>query len=99
MIIEGAVNSQAFEASVEHILAPSLLAGQIVVLDNLSGNIGARVRQLVEARGCELLFLPTYPPDYSPIEETFSKLKAFLRRGGPGRTRPFKKALDKPWRR
>lgn len=51
MIIEGAVNSQAFEASVEHILAPSLLAGQIVVLDNLSGNIGARVRQLVEARG------------------------------------------------
>ncbi len=73
MIIEGSVNALAFEAYVEQIPAPSLVAGQIVVLDNLSGNIGARVRQLIEARGCELLFLPAYSPDYSPIEETFSK--------------------------
>jgi transposase len=80
MIIEGAVNALAFEAYVEQILAPSLSAGQIVVLDNLSAHKGARVRQLIEARGCELLFLPAYSPDYSPIEETFSKLKAFLRR-------------------
>jgi transposase len=70
------------EAYVEHILAPSLVAGQIVVLDNLSAHKGARVRQLIEARGCELLFLPAYSPDDSPIEETFSKLKAFLRRMG-----------------
>lgn len=82
MIIEGAVNARAFEAYIEHILAPSLSAGQIVVLDNLSVHKGARVRQLIEARGCELLFLPAYSPDYSPIEETFSKLKAFLRRIG-----------------
>ena len=53
-----------------------------MVLDNLSAHKGARVRQLIEARGCELLFLPAYSPDYSPIEETFSKLKAFLRRVG-----------------
>jgi transposase len=82
MIIEGSVNALAFEAYVEHILAPSLVAGQIVVLDNLSAHKGARVRQLIEAKGCELLFLPAYSPDYSPIEETFSKLKAFLRRLG-----------------
>jgi transposase len=82
MIIEGAVNAVAFEAYVEHILVPSLSTGQIVVLDNLSVHKGARVRQLIEARGCELLFLPAYSPDYSPIEETFSKVKAFLRRAG-----------------
>ena len=82
MVIEGAVNARAFEAYVEHILAPSLRAGQIVVLDNLSIHKGLRVRQLIEARGCELLFLPAYSPDYSPIEMTFSKVKAFLRRVG-----------------
>jgi transposase len=86
MIIEGAVNAQAFEAYVEHLLAPSLRAGQIVVLDNLRVHKGARVRELIEARGCELFFLPAYSPDYSPIEETFSKVKAFLRRVG-ARTR------------
>ena len=82
MILEGSVNTLAFEAYVEHLLAPSLVAGQIVVLDNLSAHKGARVRQLIEARGGELLVLPAYSPDYSPIEETCSKLKAFLRRVG-----------------
>jgi transposase len=82
MIIEGAVNALAVEAHVEQILAPGLEPGQIVVLDNLSVQKGARVRQLIEARGCELRFLPAYSPDCSPIEETFSKVKAFLRRVG-----------------
>lgn len=82
MSIEGAVNAAAFDVYVEHILAPSLLPGQIVVLDNLSVHKGARVRQLIEERSCQLLFLPAYWPDYSPIEETCSKLKAFLRRPG-----------------
>ena len=82
MIIEGSVNGQVFESYVEQILAPCLVAGQIVVLDNLIAHKGARVRQLIEERGCELFFLPAYSPDYSPIEETFSKLKAFLRRVG-----------------
>jgi transposase len=82
MLIEGSVNAVAFEAYVEHILAPSLMVGQIVVLDNLSAHKGARVRHLIEERGCELLFLPAYSPDYSPIEETFSKVKTFLRKVG-----------------
>ncbi len=80
MIIEGAANGVAFEAYVEHILVPSLVKGQIVVMDNLRVHKSARVRQLIEERGCQLLFLPAYSPDFSPIEEAFSKVKAYLRR-------------------
>ena len=94
MIIEGSVNALAFEAYVEHILAPSLSAGQIMVLDNLSVHKGVRVRQLIEARGCELLFLPAYSPDCSPIEETFSKVKAFLRRVGTRTREALQEAID-----
>jgi transposase len=80
MIIEGAANGAAFEAYVEHVLVPSLVKGQIVVMDNLRVHKSARVRQLIEEQGCHLLFLPAYSPDFSPIEEAFSKVKAFLRR-------------------
>jgi len=80
MIIEGAANSAAFEAYVEHILVPSLHQGQIVVMDNLRVHKTARVRQLIEDKGCQLRFLPAYSPDFSPIEEAFSKLKTGLRR-------------------
>ena len=63
MLIEGAVNAQVFEAYLEHILLPSLEPGQIVIMDNLSVHKGVRVRQLIEAQGCQLLFLPAYSPD------------------------------------
>ncbi len=86
MLLEGATNTAAFEVYLEQILLPSLAPGQIVVMDNLSAHKGARVRQLIEERGCQLLFLPAYSPDFSPIEETFSKIKAYLRRLG-ARTR------------
>lgn len=82
MVMQGAVKTLAFEAYVKHILVPSLEPGQVVVLDNLSVHKGARVSQLVEACGCKLLFLPAYSPKCSPIEETFSKHKAFLFRVG-----------------
>jgi transposase len=68
------------------VLAASLSPGQIVVLDNLSVHKGERVRQAIEAKGCQVLFLPAYSPDFAPIEEAFSKLKAWLRRLG-ARTR------------
>lgn len=71
-------------------LAPSLQAGQIVVMDNLQAHKSTRVRLAIEAKGCQLLFLPGYSPDLSPIEEAFSKLKTVLRRAG-ARTR---EALD-----
>jgi transposase len=86
LMLDGAADGAAFESYVEQILAPSLRPGQMVILDNLSIHLGARVRQAIEERSCRLLFLPAYSPDFSPIEEAFSKLKAFLRREG-ARTR------------
>jgi transposase len=86
LILEGSANTPAFELYVEQVLAPSLQLGQIVVMDNLQAHKSARVRQAIEAKGCQLLFLPGYSPDLSPIEEAFSKLKTALRRAG-ARTR------------
>jgi transposase len=86
MILEGSANAAAFEIYVEQLLLPSLHAGDIVVMDNLRAHKGERVRQAIEAKGCQVLFLPGYAPDFSPIEETFSKLKSYLRRTG-ARTR------------
>jgi transposase len=80
LAVEGGTTAAVFEAYVERVLAPSLSSGQVVVLDNLSAHKGDRVSELVEARGAELLFLPSYSPDFSPIEEAFSKLKSSLRR-------------------
>jgi transposase len=73
LILEGPADSTAFEISIEQILAPSLQAGQIVIMDNLSTHTGAKVRQALAAKECQLLFLPSYSPDLSPIEEAFSK--------------------------
>ena len=66
--MEGATQTAAFELYVEHILGPSLELGQIVVMDTLRVQKGERVRQIIEARGCHVLFLPAYSPDFSPIE-------------------------------
>jgi transposase len=76
----GSTKKAVFEAYVEQVLAPTLSEGQVVILDNLGAHRGARVREFVEARGCELVFLPPYSPDFSPIEEAFSKIKALLRK-------------------
>jgi transposase len=86
LAVEGPTTREVFEAYLEKILAPELLPGQIVVMDNLSSHKGSRVRELVEGRGCELLYLPPYSPDLNPIEEAFAKIKALLRRVG-ARTR------------
>jgi transposase len=70
---------EVFEAYVEQILAPALCPGQVVVMDNLTAHKGERVRELIERRGCTLLYLPPYSPDLNPIEEAFSKIKGTLR--------------------
>ncbi len=80
MTVEGGTTTEVFEAYVEQVLAPALVPGQVVVLDNLAAHHAARARELVEARGCRLVFLPAYSPDFSPIEEAFSKVKALLRK-------------------
>jgi transposase len=84
--VEGAMDTAAFVVYVDAVLGPTLQPGQIVVLDNLSVHQAAHIRMLIEARGCELWYLPAYSPDLNPIEEAFSKLKAGLRRLG-ARTR------------
>ena len=76
------MNAEAFEAYVERFLTPTLKRGQIVVMDNLSVHKSHRVERLVEAAGCELVFLPPYSPDMNPIEKAFSKVKAALRKVG-----------------
>ena len=78
-IVDGAVNREVFEAFVEQVLAPTLRAGDIIVMDNLSSHKGVRVRQLIESRGANLVFLPPYSPDLNPIELAFAKLKQLLR--------------------
>ena len=65
-----------FITYVERILGPTLLPGQIVVLDNYSIHTDGRIREMIEEKGCELRFLPTYPPDFNPTENAFSKIKA-----------------------
>ena len=82
MAVEGSTDRAVFEAYVEHALAPTLGSGQVVVVDNLSAHKPARVRELIEERGCELIYLPAYSPELNPIEEAFSKLKDMLRRAG-----------------
>jgi transposase len=62
------------------VLAPSLKEGQLVVMDNLGAHRPKRVRELIEARGCQLSYLPSYSPDYNPIEEAFAKIKDLLRK-------------------
>ena len=82
MTVEGATDAEAFEAYVEHFLAPSLSEGRVVVLDGLGAHRTEKVRELVQARGADLLFLPSYSPDLNPIEEAFSKIKALVRKAG-----------------
>jgi transposase len=80
LTVEGATTREVFEAYLEHVLVPSLRPGQVVVMDNLTSHKGGRVRELIESRGCALLYLPPYSPDYNPIEQAFSKVKALVRR-------------------
>jgi transposase len=81
LTVEGATTSVVFETYVEQVLAPSLRRGQVVVMDNLSAHKGGRIRDLIEGQGCELLYLPSYSPDFNLIEEAFSKIKGLLRKG------------------
>jgi transposase len=79
IVLEGSVDSKIFDLFIRDYLCPTLLPGQIVILDNLAAHGSESVRSAIEAKGCELLFLPPYSPDFSPIELAFSKIKEYLR--------------------
>jgi len=90
----GAFNGEAVAAWARDVLCPLLRPGQVVVMDNASIHKGAAVREAIEAAGCRLLFLPSYSPDFNPIELAISKLKAALRRIGARTQDALDAALD-----
>jgi transposase len=79
-VIDGPINGETFRAYVEQLLLPTLVEGDLVVMDNLGSHKGDEVRKMIEAAGAKLLFLPPYSPDLNPIEQLFAKLKALLRK-------------------
>jgi transposase len=80
LAVEGSTTAEVFETYLEHVLLPELEEGQVIIMDRLPAHKRGRVRELIEGRGCELVYLPSYSPDYNPIEEAFSKIKEILRR-------------------
>jgi transposase len=104
MAVEGATTARVFETYVKGLLAPALRPGQVVVMDNLGAHRPRRVRELVEERGCELIYLPPYSPDFNPIEEALSKVKHLLRkstysgRSAPALRRPSSRRWVEHWR-
>ena len=89
-VLSGPINRAAFETYVERVLVPELRPGDIVIMDNLSSHKGPKTRELIEAAGARLLFLPPYSPDFNPIEKAFSKLKALLRKAA-------ERTVDRLW--
>lgn len=79
MTIESPTDGEVFLAYLEQVLGPRLQPGHVVVMDNLAAHKVAGVRQLIEARGAQLLYLPPYSPDFNPIEQAWSKIKQLLR--------------------
>jgi transposase len=90
MMIEGATASDVFRAYVREVLCPTLREGDMIIADNLSAHKAAGVQEASAAAGARLLYLPPYSPDLNPIEQCWSKIKAFLR-AAKARTR---EALD-----
>lgn len=85
MTVAGAVDTLCFDAYLERVLAPSLRCGDVVVLDNLGAHRASRIEAVAARRGARVLWLPPYSPDFSPIENCWSKIKTYLR-GAKART-------------
>lgn len=91
-IIDGPINGELFTIYAEQVLAPTLVKGDIVILDNLGSHKGKAARNAIRARGAHLIFLPPYSPDLNPIEQVFAKLKHLLRDTQP-------RDVDATWRK
>ena len=90
-VMDGAINGDAFAAFVETTRVPTLKPGDIVVLDNLSSHKRSDAREMIEAAGASLWFLPPYSPDLNPIENAFSKLRRLYESAGH-------RTIDTMWR-
>lgn len=87
MTIEGATDTDVFQAFVRDILRPTLLPGDVVIMDNLSPHKNESTLSLIVQAGAHVLFLPAYSPDFNPIEKLWSKVKTYLR-SAEARTQP-----------
>jgi transposase len=85
-LLDRPLNGAAFRTYVEHVLAPTLKPGDLVIMDNLSSHKSAGVRQLIRQAGARVFLLPKYSHDLNPIEQVFAKLKHLLRKAA-ARTR------------
>ena len=92
-MIDGPIDRLAFETYVEKVLLPELREGDVVIMDNLPSHKGPKVRDLIEAAGARLLYLPPYSPDFNPIENAFAKLKALLRKAAERTVKGLWKAI------
>lgn len=90
----GSTDGLTFEAFISQKLVPKLWEGACVIMDNCSIHLGEEVRKLIEAAGAQLIFLPPYSPDFSPIENCFSKIKSILRSIGARSYPELAKAID-----
>lgn len=90
MVLDGPINGDCFQAYVDQVLVPELRPGDIVIMDNLGSHKSAGLRTAIEAASAKLLYLPPYSPDFNPIENAFSKLKALLRKAA-------ERTLDALW--
>lgn len=80
MVIEGGMDGEVFIEYVRQMLCPTLEKRDIVVMDNLSAHKVKGIKELIEARGAEIRYLPPYSPDLNPIEQCWSKVKTYLRK-------------------
>jgi transposase len=91
-VIDGPINGDIFTAYVQHVLAPTLVRGDIVILDNLGSHKGNAARNAIRRAGAHMLFLPAYSPDLNPIEQVFAKLKHLMRDASP-------RTVEDTWRK
>ena len=90
MVIDAPINGRSFRTYVEKVLIPELRSGDIVIMDNLGSHKAPIIREMIEAAGASLLYLPPYSADFNPIENAFSKIKAMLRKAS-------ERTIDRLW--
>ena len=98
MTVRGGVGSAEFRRFVERLLLPQLRPGQIVLWDNLNAHKNKRVREMIEAKGATIQFLPSYSPELNPIEAAWSKLKHFVRKAWSTGIKDLRQAIYRAFR-
>ena len=92
-VINGAMNGASFLAYLEQCLVPTLKPDDVVIIDNLTAHHVCGVREVIEAAGATLRYLPQYSPDFDPIEMAFAKLKALLRKAAARSVRALSRRI------